>query len=103
MENIQEMQIFSLETFRGDWCFEAFLEFQENLSRCEGRSAGFDYWGTGDWQGVGGEPFALLVGEMGRADGRLNCATLAESVLESELFGHEKGAFTGFEAAIEPL
>jgi len=49
--------------------------------------------------GVGKELIANMVNEMSKRFDKpfikVHCAALSESLLESELFGHEKGAFTG--------
>jgi psp operon transcriptional activator len=75
---------------------EAFLEFQERLSRVASVDRPVLLLGE---RGTGKELAASRLHFLSkRWQGplvALNCAALAPSLLESELFGYEKGAFTG--------
>jgi psp operon transcriptional activator len=75
---------------------EAFIEFQERLSRVAPVNRPVLLIGE---RGTGKELAAARLHYLsGRWQGplvALNCAALSASLIESELFGYEKGAFTG--------
>jgi psp operon transcriptional activator len=77
---------------------EVFLEFQERLSRVAPIDRPVLILGE---RGTGKELAAsrlhYLSNRWQGAFVALNCAALASSLIESELFGYEKGAFTGAE------
>ncbi len=74
----------------------AFLEMLEHVSRAAPLTKPVLVLGE---RGTGKELIAsrlhYLSGRWDQAVVKVNCAALTESILESELFGHEAGAFTG--------
>lgn len=75
---------------------EVFLDFQDRLSRVAGVERPVLIVGE---RGTGKELAARRVHFLSRRWQEplveLNCAALSETLIESELFGHEAGAFTG--------
>jgi psp operon transcriptional activator len=75
---------------------EEFLSFQENLSKVAGIERPVLILGE---RGTGKELAAFRLHFLSKRWGNsfvaVNCAALSPSILESELFGHEAGSFTG--------
>lgn len=92
-----------VDVYRSKYTFDDILTQSSSGKRCIDKAKAYSNTDfpiliTGE-SGVGKELFAHSIHSSSRRkDGpfiRVNCAAIPESLIESELFGYEKGAFTG--------
>ena len=87
---------FNIDQYKALGESEAFMSLQERISRVAKTHRPVILIGE---RGTGKELAAArlhyLSARWGQPYVTINCASLAESLIESELFGHEAGAFTG--------
>ena len=107
VEQLREYSGYLSNEIHGAWDFgniigdsPALREVLEKVEQVAPTSSTVLLWGE---TGTGKELVAHAIHINSPRDGkpfvRVNCAALAPGVLESELFGHEKGAFTGAASA----
>jgi len=95
-ENLELRETASLHSDRIVGESKAFVQLLEQVERAAASQAWVLIYGE---NGTGKESVAHLIHEKSpRKDGpfvEVNCAAIPEELIESELFGHEKGSFTG--------
>jgi transcriptional regulator with GAF, ATPase, and Fis domain len=102
-ERLQAENVYLRDEIRSSHGFHEFVGESDALIRCLKQVEQVSRTGTtvliqGE-TGTGKELIARAVHELSPRNGRplvkVNCAALPANLIESELFGHEKGAFTG--------
>ena len=90
----KDKDIFITEAFLGK--SESFLKVIDETRKLKGKNAAILILGeTGSGKELLAHFIHLQEGNAGRPFEAMNCGAIPDNLMESELFGHEKGSFTG--------